>query len=108
MLLQALQSQGGCPDDCSALPLIRTSDMARTGIRTALVCGAGGFIGSQLVRRLKTDVFWVRGVDLQFPQYAETAADDFVIGELRDPSFCRQIVDRRFAEVYQLAADMGG
>lgn len=82
--------------------------MARTAAGIALVCGAGGFIGSHLVRRLKADGFWVRGVDLQFPQFADTAADDFVIGDLRDPAFCRQIVDRRFDEVYQLAADMGG
>ena len=76
--------------------------------RTALVCGAGGFIGGHLVQRLKHQGFWVRGVDLKFNEYAETEADDFAIGDLRDPSFCRQIVDRPFDEVYQLAADMGG
>ena len=75
---------------------------------SALVCGAGGFIGSHLVKRLKADGFWVRGTDLKFPDFATTAADDFVIGDLRDPDFCRAIVDRRFNEVYQLAADMGG
>lgn len=74
----------------------------------ALVCGAGGFIGSHLVRRLKAEGFWVRGVDLKYPEYSETAADDFAIGDLRDPDFCASIVDRRFDEVYQLAADMGG
>ena len=73
-----------------------------------LVCGAGQFIGSHLVRRLKTEGHWVRGVDLKFPEFAETAADDFVVGDLRDASFCRNVVDRRFEEVYQLAADMGG
>jgi nucleoside-diphosphate-sugar epimerase len=73
-----------------------------------LVCGAGGFIGGHLVRRLKRDGFWVRGVDLKFPEFSETEADDFVIGDLRDQDFCRAIVDRRFDEVYQLAADMGG
>ncbi|HEX2255552.1 MAG TPA: NAD-dependent epimerase/dehydratase family protein, partial [Afifellaceae bacterium] len=82
--------------------------MNKAGVKTSLVCGAGGFIGSHLVRRLKRDGFWVRGVDLQFPQFSDTEADDFVIGDLRDPAFCRQIVDRRFDEVYQLAADMGG
>ena len=76
--------------------------------KTALVCGAGGFIGSHLVKRLKRDGFWVRGVDLKFPRYGRTPADDFVLGDLRDAGFCRQIVDRRFDEVYQLAADMGG
>jgi nucleoside-diphosphate-sugar epimerase len=77
-------------------------------VRTALVCGAGGFIGSHLVRHLKADGLWVRGVDLKFPEYAETLADDFAIGDLRDQGFCRNIIDRRFDEVYQLAADMGG
>jgi nucleoside-diphosphate-sugar epimerase len=77
-------------------------------MKSALVCGAGGFIGGHLVKRLKREGFWVRGVDLKFNEYAETEADDFVIGDLRDPHFCRSITDRRFDEVYQLAADMGG
>jgi nucleoside-diphosphate-sugar epimerase len=77
-------------------------------MRTALVLGAGGFIGSHLVKRLKQDGFWVRGVDLKYPEFAETAADDFAIGDLRDLQFCRSITDRAFDEVYQLAADMGG
>jgi nucleoside-diphosphate-sugar epimerase len=76
--------------------------------KTALVMGAGGFIGGHLVKRLKSDGFWVRGVDLKFHEHAETQADDFVIGDLRDPYVVRQVVDRRFDEVYQLAADMGG
>jgi nucleoside-diphosphate-sugar epimerase len=76
--------------------------------KIALVCGAGGFIGSHLVKRLRQEGFWVRGVDLKFPEFGETAADDFVIGDLRDPYLCRQVVDRRFDEIYQLAADMGG
>ncbi len=74
----------------------------------ALVCGAGGFIGGHLVKRLKRDGYWVRGADLKFHEYSETEADDFVVGDLRDQGFCRAIVDRRFDEVYQLAADMGG
>ncbi len=77
-------------------------------MKKALVCGAGGFIGSHLVRRLKNEDFWVRGVDLKYPEFSETEADDFVIGDLRDPQICRDIVDQRFDEVYQLAADMGG
>ncbi|MDQ8727657.1 NAD-dependent epimerase/dehydratase family protein [Bradyrhizobium sp. LHD-71] len=76
--------------------------------KSVLVCGAGGFIGSHLVKRLKREGFWVRGVDLKFPGFSETEADDFMIGDLRDQAFCRQVVDRRFDEVYQLAADMGG
>src|SRR4051812_3584685 len=82
--------------------------MAEKNLRTALVCGAGGFIGGHLVKRLKREGFWVRGGDLKFPPFAETEADDFVVGDLRDQYLCRQIVDRRFDEVYQLAADMGG
>ena len=74
---------------------------------TALVCGAGGFIGSHLVKRLKREAFWVRGVDLKYPEFSETEADDFVIGDLRDPMVCKKITDRPFDEVYQLAADMG-
>jgi GDP-D-mannose 3', 5'-epimerase len=76
--------------------------------RCALVCGAGGFIGGHLVKRLKREGFWVRGVDLKFHEFSETEADDFVVGDLRDQGICRAIVDRRFDEVYQLAADMGG
>jgi len=76
--------------------------------RSALVCGAGGFIGSHLVKRLKAEGMWVRGVDLKYPRYAETEADDFIQGDLRDPYVCSQAVDRKFDEVYQLAADMGG
>ncbi len=76
--------------------------------KTALVCGAGGFIGGHLVRRLKAEGFWVRGVDLKYNEHAETQADDFFVGDLREQSVCRAVVDRRFTEVYQLAADMGG
>lgn len=77
-------------------------------MKTALVCGAGGFIGGHLVKRLKKEGFWVRGVDLKFHEYAQTQADDFVVGDLRDLNFCKSIIDRKFDEVYQLAADMGG
>jgi nucleoside-diphosphate-sugar epimerase len=77
-------------------------------IKKALVCGAGGFIGSHLVKRLKSEGYWVRGVDLRYPEFSSTAADDFAIGDLRDPWVCRGIVDQHFDEVYQLAADMGG
>jgi nucleoside-diphosphate-sugar epimerase len=77
-------------------------------MKSALVCGAGGFIGGHLVKRLKAEGFWVRGVDLKFHEYAETEADDFVVGDLRDQLFVRDVIDRKFDEVYQLAADMGG
>jgi GDP-D-mannose 3',5'-epimerase len=77
-------------------------------MRTALVCGAGGFIGSHLVKRLKREGSWVRGVDLKHPEFSESDADDFMIADLRAPRNCRDAVDRRFDEVYQLAADMGG
>jgi GDP-D-mannose 3',5'-epimerase len=74
----------------------------------ALVGGAGGFIGSHLVKRLKKEGYWVRGVDLKYPEFDKTYADDFFIGDLRDPLVCRHVVDQPFNEVYQLAADMGG
>jgi nucleoside-diphosphate-sugar epimerase len=77
-------------------------------MKNALVCGAGGFIGHHLVNRLKAEGFFVRGVDLKFPEFEPTRADDFVVGDLRDPMICREVVDRRFDEVYQFAADMGG
>jgi nucleoside-diphosphate-sugar epimerase len=72
-----------------------------------LVGGAGGFIGSHLVKRLKTEGYWVRGVDLKRPEYCATAADEFFIGDLRDPRVTERAV-QGIAEVYQLAADMGG
>lgn len=77
-------------------------------MKKVLVCGAGGFIGSHLVKKLKNEGCWVRGADLKFPEFDETAADDFVIADLRDQNLCRELVDQRFDEVYQLAADMGG
>ena len=76
--------------------------------KSALVLGAGGFIGGHLVHRLKSEGHWVRGVDVKFPEYRESNADDFMIGDLRDPVICREVIDRRFDEVYQLAADVGG
>ncbi len=79
-----------------------------SSMKKALVCGAGGFIGSHLVKRLKEEGFWVRGVDLKKPDYSKTLADHFVVGDLRDQKFCKKILDTDFDEVYQLAADMGG
>jgi nucleoside-diphosphate-sugar epimerase len=77
--------------------------------RQALVCGAGGFIGGHLVTRLKQEGYWVRGVDLKRPEFGATAADDFVVGDLRDPRLCQRVTDDvSFDELYQLAADMGG
>lgn len=77
-------------------------------MKSTLVCGAGGFIGGHLVKRLKKEDYWVRGVDLKHHEFAKSAADDFVIGDLRDPVVCRNVTDQPFDEVYQLAADMGG
>ena len=76
--------------------------------RTALVCGAGGFIGSHLVQRLKREGFWVRGVDIKRPEFESSRADDFVVADLREQHLCRALFDRRYDEIYQLAADMGG
>lgn len=77
-------------------------------MKTALVCGGGGFIGNHMIARLKREGFWVRGVDLAYPEFNATEADDFILGDLRDPLICREAVDRKFDEVYQFAADMGG
>jgi nucleoside-diphosphate-sugar epimerase len=76
--------------------------------KRALVCGAGGFIGGHLVKRLKAEGYWVRGVDLKEHEFTPTQADEFVVGDLRDPVLVRQVVDDSLDEVYQLAADMGG
>ena len=93
--------------------------------KTALVCGAGGFIGSHMVRRLKEDGYWVRGVDVKRPEYSETAADEFILGNLTDPTLVDRVVrfagyqgnfyhsvpeqyTEPFDEIYQFAADMGG
>jgi GDP-D-mannose 3',5'-epimerase len=78
------------------------------GVKTALVLGGGGFIGSHLAKKLKDEGFWVRAVDLKYPEYWETYADDFIKGDLRDPLICCLAIDRKFDEIYQLAADMGG
>ena len=80
-------------------------------MKRALVCGAGGFIGSHLVKRLKREGYWVRGVDQKRPEFAETLADDFLVLDLRERENCEgslRLSEGRFDEVYQLAADMGG
>jgi nucleoside-diphosphate-sugar epimerase len=100
-------------------------------MKTALVLGAGGFIGSHLVKRLKEEGFWVRGVDLKRPEFEPTVADDFILGDLRDPRVVKNVFllesntgehpleysytsplpfvqHMQWDEVYQLAADMGG
>lgn len=77
-------------------------------MKKALVLGAGGFIGSHLVTRLKREGYFVRGADLKYPEFGSTAADNFVIADLRDFQACERVYDGYFDEVYQLAADMGG
>jgi len=77
-------------------------------MKTALVCGAGGFIGSYLVKRLKSEGYWVRGADLKYPEFSKTEADDFYIKDLRYLNNVDTVFNGGFDEVYQLAADMGG
>lgn len=77
-------------------------------MKKILVCGAGGFIGGHLVKRLKNEGAWVRGVDIKHPEFHESAADEFISGDLRNPQLCEQVIDTQFDEVYQLAAEMGG
>lgn len=76
--------------------------------KTALVLGAGGFIGSHMVKRLKSEGYWVRGVDLKYPLYSKTEADEFFQGDLTDQAFCNVVTNIEFDEIYQFAADMGG
>lgn len=76
-------------------------------MKRTLVMGAGGFIGGHLVKRLKSEGYWVRGVDIKEHEYAPSAADEFIRGDLRDPNVVAEVV-RGIDEVYQLAADMGG
>jgi len=93
--------------------------------RTALVLGAGGFIGSHMVKRLRSEGYWVRGVDLKYPEFSETEANEFIQGDLRDVDFVRRVIQFKgyqghffnevpyrlvepFDEIYQFAADMGG
>ena len=93
--------------------------------KTALVLGAGGFIGSHMVKRLRSEGYWVRGVDLKEPEFSKTEANEFVFGDLRDVSFVRRVIQFKgyrgnffsdvpyrllepFDEIYQFAADMGG
>ena len=93
--------------------------------KTALVLGAGGFIGSHMVKRLRSEGYWVRGVDLKNPEYCASHANEFVVGDLRDVKFVKRcirftghlgnfykdIADKfaePFDEIYQFAADMGG
>ena len=77
-------------------------------MKKALVCGAGGFIGGHLVNRLKSEGYWVRGVDLKENEYGNMSADEFVVGDLRDINVVRKTVTEDLDEIYQLAADMGG
>jgi len=94
-------------------------------IKKALVLGAGGFIGSHMVKRLRSEGYWVRGVDLKHPEFSETEANEFIIGDLRDPLFVERVIQFKgdlgnfykhvpsrylqgFDEIYQFAADMGG
>ena len=93
--------------------------------KTALVLGAGGFIGSHMVKRLRSEGYWVRGVDLKHPEFSKTEANEFIIGDLRNVEFVRRVLQYKgqqgnfyndvpfrliesFDEIYQFAADMGG
>ena len=76
--------------------------------KKAIVMGAGGFIGSHMVKRLKKEGYYVKGVDLKKPEFSNTEADDFIIGDLRDPKLVADIIGANYDELYQFAADMGG
>lgn len=88
--------------------MIKSNLTKKKKTKIALVLGAGGFIGSHLVKKLKEEGFWVRGVDLKYPEFNKTVADNFMKGDLREQKFVKKVFDQKFDEVYQLAADMGG
>ena len=94
-------------------------------VKKALVLGAGGFIGSHMVKRLREEGYWVRGVDVKFPEFSNSAANEFVVGDLTDKRFVERVLEYKgdrgnfynsvptryiqpFDEIYQFAADMGG
>ncbi|MEE9368098.1 MAG: NAD-dependent epimerase/dehydratase family protein [Pontiella sp.] len=77
-------------------------------MKIALVCGAGGFIGGHMVKRLKAEGYWVRGVDIKKHDFCTLPCDDFVVGDLCDPRVAAAVVDQGMDEIYQFAADMGG
>ena len=79
-------------------------------MKRILVCGAGGFIGGAMMKRLKSEGHWVRGVDIKEHEYFDcySVADEFVVGDLRDPEVCDRVVSEDIDEIYQFAADMGG
>tara|TARA_R100001377_G_C3192941_1_gene111363 strand:+ start:1188 stop:2174 length:987 start_codon:yes stop_codon:yes gene_type:complete len=77
-------------------------------MKKAVVLGAGGFIGSHMVKRLKKEGFYVIGVDLKKPEFSKTQADKFVVGDLRNPNLVEEVIEKNIDEVYQFAADMGG
>lgn len=89
---------------------MKNQEATNLGMKKALVCGGGGFIGTHMVNRLKREGYWVRAVDLKYPEFSKTEADDFVQGDLRDEKVCSLVlaVDGGFDEVYQFGADMGG
>ncbi|MFI5154854.1 MAG: NAD-dependent epimerase/dehydratase family protein [Chitinophagales bacterium] len=76
--------------------------------KKAIVCGGGGFIGGHLIKRLKAEGYFIRGIDIKENEFGNNHADEFMIGDLRDPRFARSVVRMGFDELYQLAADMGG
>lgn len=78
------------------------------GQTRGLVTGAGGFIGHHLVKRLKKEGYWVRGVDIKYPEYEPTPADEFELLDLRRWDSCLQATRGGIDQCYSLAANMGG
>ncbi|MEE3185977.1 MAG: NAD-dependent epimerase/dehydratase family protein, partial [Actinomycetota bacterium] len=76
--------------------------------KRAVVCGAGGFIGSHLVQRLMNDGYWVRGVDIKHPEWTASAAHEFIFADVRAPGAATPALRGGIDAVYQLAADRGG
>src|SRR3954467_5678391 len=88
--------------------ILTNNSIIKISMKKALVCGGGGFIGGHLVSRLKSEGYWVRGVDLKENEYENNGADEFVIADLLEPDIVAQVITTDIDEIYQLAADMGG
>jgi nucleoside-diphosphate-sugar epimerase len=89
-----------------SIPLLWSTDKMTS--KKALVCGAGGFIGSHIVKRLRAEGYWVRGADLKYPEFSLSHAHEFIIADLRLRESWDVILGKGMDEVYQFAADMGG
>jgi GDP-D-mannose 3',5'-epimerase len=90
-----------------ALESTHVKEIVSSHKKRVLVCGGGGFIGGPLVKRLKSEGFWVRVCDLKHHEFSSSKADEFIIGDLTDPVVCKEVV-KNIDEIYQLAGIWAG